>query len=166
MVWNTLLLNFILMFNVFQHLYHVRMSFWRYVFPGIAFLGLTYPFFGARKGGVPMKCLKFFTKPIIFKILGPPWYLLSNLISDFWCIAQEERQIHSFSSCSFPTCFVHSKLHYKALNNTFQTLLSNLILDFWCSAQEERQIHSFSSCSFPTHFLHSKFLCKALNYTF
>ena len=72
-------------------------------------------------------------------------YLLSKLISHFWCSAQEEGQIHSFSSCSFLTRFLHSKLLCKGVNYTFQThfsscqsveyLLSNSISDFWCIAQ-------------------------------
>ena len=53
---------------IFHHSYNVRMSFWRYVFPGITFWGLTYPFLGGRA----LKVLKKFYQPhVIFKILRP-----------------------------------------------------------------------------------------------
>ena len=51
----------------------------RYVFPGITFLGLTYPFFLGGGGGVPSKCLKNFTDPVSFlRSLGPLDNVASN----------------------------------------------------------------------------------------
>ena len=73
MVWNALLLSLSQYFYTFQHSYHTRMSFWRYVFPGIAFLGPTYPFLGdGWGGGLHPKGLKNFTDPVSFlRSLGP-----------------------------------------------------------------------------------------------
>jgi len=45
-----------------------------YVFPGISFLGLTYPFLGGRGGGQPGWLKKVYQPHVIFKILAPPCF--------------------------------------------------------------------------------------------